>query len=97
MELNGGDEVLILSVQNLSVTGVLVAADGHDLGQFLVGNSYQLSVFDPENERYQVEVVARVVRKQPDALALTWDDEAALFRMQSLIQRLEPKPPASGR
>jgi hypothetical protein len=88
VEVAGGDQVLILTVRNLSVTGVLVASDGQDLAAFVVGRSYPIVIFDPENERYQVELVARVVRKQPDSMALTWDDEAALFRVESLMKRL---------
>lgn len=30
IQVDGGGEVLILTVKNLSLTGVLVAADGHD-------------------------------------------------------------------
>jgi hypothetical protein len=93
VELAGGDEVLILTVRNLSLTGVLVAADGHDLAQFTVGNEYRLLIFDPDNERYQVEVLGRLVRTQPDAMAFSLDDEDALFRVESLIKRLSAKPP----
>lgn len=92
IQVDGGGEVLILTVKNLSLTGVLVAADGHDLGPFVVGSSYRLAIFAPENERYQVEVLGRVVRMAAGQMALTWDDEGALFQVESLMKRLSPRP-----
>jgi hypothetical protein len=71
--VHGGAEMVILGVQNLSVSGVLLAADAEDHELLPIGRIVQVTVFDTAHATHKVEIEARVVRHEPGGIALGWD------------------------
>jgi hypothetical protein len=74
VEIQRGDEIFVLAVVNLSLGGVLLAAgDGDDLGGLSIGRRVEVTVFDRENPAHKVDIIAHVARREPHAVALSWD------------------------
>ena len=91
VEIRRGEERLVLSVQNISVAGVLLLADGHDLSSLAVGALHELVVFDRNDQATQVKLVARVARRPPEGVAFTWSDEDAMFEIAALLGKLKKR------
>lgn len=85
VELRGLDEVLILSLRNVSLGGAFLSADGNDLSGIRVGSEHELAVFEGEDTKGEIVVRARVVRKESNGLALSWIGEDTVFAIAGLI------------
>jgi hypothetical protein len=94
VELQGEGETLILPARNISLGGVYLTADRHDLSEFEVGAHLEVLVFDALNEKNRpVRLRAQVVRRDGTGMALMWasaNAEAAL-QLAKLLGALQPK------
>jgi hypothetical protein len=94
VELHAAAETMVLPARNISLGGVFLTSDGHDLAAFTVGMELEVLVFDALNEqRKPVRLVGEVVRLEHDGMALMWadsDPEVALG-LATLLERLQPK------
>jgi hypothetical protein len=72
-----GEETLVLPARNLSLGGLYVGADGHDLARaFPAGHPVDLVVFDAvDADRPALRGGARVVRHDEGGMALRWEED----------------------
>jgi hypothetical protein len=94
VELHAADETLLLPARNISLGGVYLTSDGHDLGMLEVGMELEVVVFDALNEsRKPVRLVGEIVRHDGDGLALMWadSDPDVALSLAKLLNRLQPK------
>jgi len=95
VELHAASETLVLPARNISLGGIYLAADGHDLGLLTVGLALEVLVFDALDEtRRPVRLVGEVVRLDGDGVALMWSgsDPDAALDLSRLLDRLQPQP-----
>jgi hypothetical protein len=94
VELQREGETVILPARNISLGGVFLTADRHDLTELEVGMSVEVLVFDALNEKNRpVRLAAQVVRRDETGMALMWtstDSDAAL-RLAKLLGSMQPK------
>jgi hypothetical protein len=94
VELHAAEETMLLPARNISLGGVYLRSDGHDLGMFDIGMEVEVVVFDALDEkRKPVRLVGEIVRVDDDGLALMWadsDPEIALS-LAKLLNQLQPK------
>jgi hypothetical protein len=94
VELHDGEETVVLPARNLSLGGVSLAADGHDLTRFHVGSIIDVLIFDAVDESTPpVRAPARVQRHDPDSMALMWNatDPHVAELLASLLRKLQPR------
>jgi hypothetical protein len=94
VELRGGNVTLILPARNLSLGGVLLAADGNDLGRFAVGDVLPVQIIDiTDGTRRPVRATARIMRHDADAMALMWtgDNPRTTVELAALLEALRPR------
>jgi hypothetical protein len=95
VELEQHGETVILPASNISLGGVFLAADGHDLTELVVGVELEVQVFDALDERKApVRLRAEVVRHDTGGVALQWtstDSECAL-KLAKLLNTMKAKP-----
>lgn len=94
VELRGAGETLILPARNLSLGGVSLAADGHDLSSFADGRSFEVMIFDAVDEANPpVRAPAKVIRHDADGMALMWtiSDPEMSEKLARLLETLKPK------
>jgi hypothetical protein len=73
VQLKRDRELLMLTTRNLSLGGLLLAAEGHDLSGFPVGSNVDVQLFTTaDQQRPTVCGPARIVRHEKDAVALAW-------------------------
>jgi hypothetical protein len=73
LHLDGGDETVILPARNLSLGGIFLGHDGHDLSRLEIGSQVELLVFDATNEESPpVRAKAMVVRHDEGGIGLEW-------------------------
>lgn len=78
VELVAARETLILPARNISLGGIYLAADGHDLRALREGSEVEVHLFDALNERTRpVRLAATVVRHDGAGMALMWADTDA--------------------
>jgi hypothetical protein len=94
VELNLGEETLVLPARNISLGGLYLASDGNDLSHLSVGAIVQITLFDALDEgKPYVRGDAQVVRHEgKTGLALTWasSDPVVARKLASLLERLNP-------
>jgi hypothetical protein len=91
VEVHAGDETVILPAHNISLGGVYLTADGHDLGEFTVGLEVEVLIFDALNDaKDPLQIRARVVRRDAVGIALMWsdDDPKLAIALAGLLERL---------
>ena len=94
VELHAAEETMLLPARNISLGGVYLTSDGHDLAMFEVGMEVEVVVFDALNEsRKSVRLVGEIVRHDGDGLALMWadSDPDVALSLAKLLNRLQPK------
>jgi hypothetical protein len=94
VELHDGGETLVLPARNLSLGGVSLASDGHDLSGFTAGQTLDVLVFDAiDVEAAPVRAPAKVIRRDRDTLALMWTltDPQQSEKLAHLLESLKPK------
>ena len=75
VEVHAAAETLVLPARNISLGGVYLSADGHDLSALAVGVELEVVVFDALDEsRRPVRLVGEVVRLEKNGVALMWAD-----------------------
>ncbi len=87
------DEALALSVRDISIGGIAVAADGLDLTVFRVGSCHELLVFDAADDSLPtVRAIASVVRHDALGMALTWTgrDPRVTDELRRLLAAYQP-------
>jgi hypothetical protein len=97
VELVAGGETMVLPARNISLGGVFLAADGHDLGALQVGGVLEVQVFNALDESHRpVRLHARVLRHDANSMALMWTSEEphAARELARLLETLQPKPKA---
>lgn len=95
VELKSAEENFILPARNISLGGVYLTADGHDISGFSIGATVEVQVFDALDARHKsVQLEARVVRIESAGMALMWSstDPDAAAQLAKLLQSLRPKP-----
>jgi hypothetical protein len=81
-------EVFVLTVRNLSLSGVLVDDDGHDLSRLSVGTKHELAIFTPGDTERQLVLAGEVVRHELGGMALRWTkDSAAMVNLVAWLDR----------
>jgi hypothetical protein len=85
--IHGGAEMVILSIQNVSVSGALLSAEEEDLEMLPIGRSVQVTVFDSTSRHLKVELEARVVRHEPGGVALSWGRNLRAASLLKLMER----------
>lgn len=100
VELHAGHETLVLPARNISLGGVYLSADGHDLGVLEIGMELEVLVFDAlDEERRPVQLVGEVVRLDEHGVALMWadSDPEVARNVARLLRRLQhPESEPSG-
>ena len=94
VELHRGDETVILPARNLSLGGVSLDADGHDLSRFEVGVVIDVLIFDAVDETTPpVRSPARVLRHDETGLALMWNatDPKVADVLATFLRKLQPR------
>jgi len=94
VELHAAEQPLVLPARNISLGGVFLSADGHDLSMVEVGTTLEVMVFDALDEkRSALRIAAEVVRRDDDGVALMWaeSDPAMAGELGKLLQRLQPR------
>ena len=95
VELHQDRETVVLPARNLSLGGMSLSADGHDLSHFEHGMVIDVLIFDALDENTEpVRSSARVVRHDPDgSMALMWNatDPKVASLLASLLQKLKPR------
>lgn len=94
VELHGARETLVLPARNISLGGVYLSADGHDLGLLELGMELEVLVFDALDEkRNPVRLVGEVVRLDEHGVALMWadSDPEVARNVARLLHRLHPE------
>ena len=94
VQLTAGSETMILPAGNISLGGVYLAADGHDLSGIVVGAHIDVQVFDALDEtQAPVRLEAQVVRFDERGMALQWLAVAAheASELSKLMDSLHPK------
>jgi hypothetical protein len=94
VELRQDAETVILPARNLSLGGVNVDADGHDLSRFPDGMIIDVLIFDAQDEATQpVRSPARVLRHEKGAMALMWNatDPHVAEQLAALLTKLQPR------
>jgi hypothetical protein len=94
VELHSESETMILPARNISLGGVFLADDGHDLDAFAIGAQLQVMVFDAlDDQRKPVRVLAEVLRREPGGIALMWSDSdpQAAIDLARLLDGMHPK------
>jgi hypothetical protein len=94
VELEQNGETVILPARNISLGGVYLEADGHDLGEFAVGDALDVLVFDAVNEGQRpVRLPAQVVRQDDRGMALMWasTDADAALQLATLLSTMQHK------
>ena len=90
------EETLILAARNVSIGGVLLSVSAKGVRDaFLVGSLHDVLLFDALDEHGpMVRVMGRVVRHEPDAVALQWASESpdVAKKLSRLLAALQPKP-----
>jgi hypothetical protein len=97
VELHAANETIVLPARNISLGGVYLSSDGHDLAEFEIGMELEVLVFDALDEkRKPVRVVGEIVRHDGEGLALMWadSDPDIAIRVAKLLDQLQPKEPA---
>ncbi len=101
VELQAESETLLLPARNISLGGVYLESDGHDLAAFAVGMEIDVLVLDAlDDSRAPVRLVGEVVRHDGEGLALMWaeSDPDAALALAELLKGLQPREaePAAG-
>ena len=94
VELHAGGDTLVLPARNISLGGIYLAADGHDLEHLAVGAKLEVLVFDALDEtRRPVRLEGEVVRLDGEGVALMWSDSDAdaALELSRLLDRLQPQ------
>jgi PilZ domain len=95
VEVQKEQGTVVLPARNLSLGGVSVDADGHDLRRFPDGMILDLAIFDAQDQTAPpVRSPARVLRHDPDgSMALMWNatDPRVIEQLASLLGRLHPR------
>jgi hypothetical protein len=95
VELQQNQETVVLPARNLSLGGVSLAADGHDLSHFGDGTVIDVLIFDALDENTEpVRASARILRHDPDgSMALMWNatDPKVAGLLATLLQKLKPR------
>jgi hypothetical protein len=94
VELHAAQETLVLPARNISLGGVYLSADGHDLAILEIGMELEVLVFDALDERRRpVRLFGEVVRLDEHGVALMWaDSDPEIARnVARLLHRLQPK------
>jgi hypothetical protein len=92
VELHAAAETLVLPARNISLGGLYLSADGHDLGALEVGMEIEVLVFDALDEsRGPVRLVGEVVRLDDQGVALMWadSDPEVARNIARLLRRLQ--------
>jgi len=93
VEVHGSTETVILPARNISLGGVYLTADGHDLSVFPVGAQLEVLVFDALDDRQEpVRLAGQVVRHDAVGMALSWDEsDSAVRDVGSFLDRFYSK------
>lgn len=87
-------ETVVLPARNLSLGGVFLDSDGHDLSRFPDGMILDVLIFDAQDDATPpVRSPARVVRHEGDSMALMWNatDPVVTEVLASLLAKLRPR------
>lgn len=82
----------MLPARNISLGGVYLSADGHDLGMLELGMEIEVLVFDALDERRRpVRLFGEVVRIDEHGVALMWadSDPEVARNIAQLLHRLQ--------
>jgi hypothetical protein len=92
VELHADSETMILPARNISLGGVYLTADGHDLSGFAIGVELSVLVFDGLESERSLRISARVVRHDSAGMALMWsaDHPAVALELAKLLEGLQP-------
>jgi hypothetical protein len=94
VEIHGAEETMVLPARNISLGGIYLGSDGHDLTVFEEGSELEVLVFDALNERAKpLRLIGAVVRHDDDGMALMWaeSDSDAAMRLAKLLSSMQPK------
>lgn len=95
VEVKASSETMLLPALNISLGGVYLAADGHDLTGLALGARLDVLVFDALDEHKRpVRLDAQVVRFDAQGMALKWlaVDANGASELSRLMDSLQPKP-----
>lgn len=87
VELHHGSETLVLPARNLSLGGIFLGSDGHDLATLPIGHQVELLVFNAADEEAPaVRALAEVVRHDEAGVGLKWrEDRETSKQIASLL------------
>ena len=93
VELKRGDDTLVLAVKDISLGGIYVSADSHDVGALKIGSIHELHVFDAlDASGPAVFRRAVVVRHTSEGVGLSWTGGGD-GSLEKLVERLTKKGP----
>ena len=91
VRINTGNSSLTLPVTNISLGGILVDTSVNESCAFGIGESYKLVIFDPIDGQNQLEVEAKLVRRQQNGIAFMWSDNETIAEVAALLAVLRPR------
>jgi hypothetical protein len=93
IERHVDDEMLCLTVRDLSRGGLWVFAGEHVRPTFPIGSSHRLLLLDVADENNpQAEATAEVMRHDPGGLAMRWREGDSLAAVEQLLGKLRKRP-----
>jgi hypothetical protein len=93
VEVEQGGRTVVLPARNLSLGGLFVESDGHDLNRFPDGVILDVRIFDPRDPATApVRSPARVMRHDRDSMALMWNatDPIVTEKLAEFLGKLSP-------
>lgn len=84
-----GGKHIVLPVRDMSLSGLFLSAEGHDLSSLPVGTPLEFMLFASDDVKNEVDVKAKVVRQAPDGIAIDWsEDLTATYKIALLMETL---------
>jgi hypothetical protein len=92
VEVHQDEETLILPARNLSIGGIFLGADGHDLARLKVGSVVEILVFNGTDENHPpLRASAKVVRHDKEGVGFKWQETPDTKKaISSLLDAIRP-------
>jgi hypothetical protein len=88
VQINGAEEIPLLTVLDLSLTGAFLISGGTDLTIFADHSRHSVVVFEMSDPDLRIAVTARVVRHDDQGMAIDWScDVGATDRVRQFLLR----------
>jgi hypothetical protein len=85
--IKGNEEIPLLSVRDISLSGAFLASGGTDLSMFAIGAEHRVVVLDVRDPAATAEVTATIVRHEYSGMAIDWSGSpGAALKIATLLE-----------